>query len=118
MDDRGCDERTGRRDNYQDRGKRTTGEKEGKGLQLYTMVVDRLAVAERDRGGTQRCRRRAELAVSNGERKKSMFEGKYGKYGEKVLARGDENVKKQTQLIHFSHVFLFHAPKSLYSINT
>lgn len=47
--------------------------------------------------------------------KESMFEGKYG---EKVLARGDENVKKQTQLIHFSHVFLFHAPKSLYSINT
>lgn len=83
------------------------------------MLMDRSAVAERERGGwgAEVRERSGTACVKQREREReSMFEGKDG---EKVLARGDENVKKQTQLIHLSHVLLFHVPKSLYSsINT
>lgn len=81
------------------------------------MLMDRSAVAERERGGWgAEVRERSGTACVKQRERESMFEGKDG---EKVLARGDENVKKQTQLIHLSHVLLFHVPKSLYSsINT
>lgn len=64
MDDRGCDEGTGRRDNYQDReGSKRQERKRERDYNFTARWIDWQRQTER--GGTERCRRREEQVMSN-----------------------------------------------------